>query len=42
MLKELKEETFEKYDAFTVAEVFNEKEGELYKFIGKWLFLYYV
>ena len=35
MLKELKEETFEKFDAFTVGEVFNEKEGELYKFIGK-------
>ena len=35
MLKELKEETFEKFDAFTVGEVFNEKERELYKFIGK-------
>ncbi|NFH91150.1 alpha-glucosidase [Clostridium botulinum] len=35
MLKELKEETFDKFDAFTVGEVFNEKEGELYKFIGK-------
>lgn len=35
MLKELKEETFDKYDAFTVGEVFNAKEGELYKFIGK-------
>ncbi|BCZ44583.1 alpha-amylase [Clostridium gelidum] len=35
MLKELKEETFEKFGAFTVGEVFNEKEGELYKFIGK-------
>ena len=35
MLKELKEETFDKHDAFTVGEVFNAKEGELYKFIGK-------
>ena len=35
MLKELKEETFEKFDAFTVGEVFNNKEEELYKFIGK-------
>ncbi|MDO4402665.1 MAG: alpha-glucosidase [Clostridiaceae bacterium] len=35
MLKKLKEETFDKYDAFTVGEVFNAKEGELYKFIGK-------
>ena len=35
MRKELKEETFDKYDAFTVGEVFNAKEGELYKFIGK-------
>ena len=35
MLKELKEETFDKYDAFTVGEVFNAKEGELYKFLGK-------
>ena len=35
MLKDLKEETFDKYDAFTVGEVFNAKEGELYKFIGK-------
>ena len=35
MLKDLKEETFEKYDAFTVGEVFNNKEEELYEFIGK-------
>ena len=35
MLYELNEETFKKYDAFTVGEVFNEKEGELHKFIGK-------
>ncbi|AOR24823.1 alpha-glucosidase [Clostridium taeniosporum] len=35
MLNELKRETFDKFDAFTVGEVFNEKEGELYKFIGK-------
>ena len=35
MLKELKRETFDKYDAFTVGEVFNSKEGELYKFIGE-------
>lgn len=35
MLKELKRETFDKYDAFTVGEVFNAKEGELYKFIGE-------
>lgn len=35
MLRELKEETFDKYDAFTVGEVFNNKEEDLYKFIGK-------
>ena len=33
-LEELKENTFEKYDAFTVGEVFNMKEGELPEFIG--------
>ncbi|WP_026889429.1 alpha-glucosidase [Clostridium beijerinckii] len=35
MLNELKEKTFEKFDAFTVGEVFNRKEGELGKFIGE-------
>ncbi|WP_252250209.1 alpha-glucosidase [Clostridium sp. ZBS13] len=35
MLNELKREIFDKFDAFTVGEVFNEKEDELYKFIGK-------
>ena len=35
MLNELKEKTFEKFDAFTVGEVFNRKEGELDKFIGE-------
>lgn len=35
MLTELKEQTFDKFDAFTVGEVFNNKAGELYKFIGK-------
>lgn len=35
MLKELKRETFDKYDAFTVGEVFNAKKGELSKFIGE-------
>ena len=35
MLKELKRETFDKDDAFTVGEVFNAKEGELGKFIGE-------
>ncbi|EKQ53598.1 MULTISPECIES: alpha-glucosidase [unclassified Clostridium] len=35
MLNELKEKTFKIYDAFTVGEVFNSKEGELDKFIGK-------
>lgn len=34
MLQELKEHTFQKYDAFTVAEVFNMKEDELPDFIG--------
>lgn len=34
MLKELREKTFDKYDAFTVGEVFNMKEGEVEKFIG--------
>lgn len=35
LLEELKEHTFKKYDAFTVAEVFNMKEGELSQFIGE-------
>lgn len=35
MLEEMKRETFQKYDAFTVAEVFNMKEDELQKFIGE-------
>lgn len=35
LLEELKEHTFKKYDAFTVAEVFNMKEGELPQFIGE-------
>lgn len=34
LLEELKKETFEKYGAFTVAEVFNMKEDELREFIG--------
>lgn len=34
MLRELKENTFDKYGAFTVAEVFNMKEDELKEFIG--------
>lgn len=34
-LEEMKQETFEKYDAFTVAEVFNMKEEELREFIGE-------
>lgn len=34
-LQELKRETFEKYDAFTVGEVFNQKEGTLAEFIGE-------
>ena len=33
-LEELKTNTFQKYDAFTVGEVFNMKEGELAEFIG--------
>lgn len=33
-LSELKEETFAKYDAFTVGEVFNMKESELEQFAG--------
>ena len=33
-LTEMKKETFEKYDAFTVGEVFHEKESELGDFIG--------
>ncbi len=35
LLEELKEHTFQKYDAFTVAEVFNMKEDELPQFIGE-------
>ncbi len=34
-LEELKHNTFEKYDAFTVAEVFNMKKDELTEFIGE-------
>lgn len=34
LLEELKHATFEKWDAFTVAEVFNMKEDELQEFIG--------
>lgn len=34
-LQELKKETFEKYDAFTVGEVFFENKDELENFIGK-------
>lgn len=34
-LTELKRETFEKHDAFTIAEVFDDKEGELPLFIGE-------
>lgn len=34
MLEELKRNTFEKYDAFTVAEVFNMKKDELKEFVG--------
>ncbi len=34
-LQELKKQTFERYDAFTVGEVFNMKEGELDQFIGE-------
>lgn len=35
LLEDLKHHTFEKYDAFTVGEVFNLKEGELAQFIGE-------
>ncbi|MDY3249009.1 MAG: alpha-glucosidase [Candidatus Choladocola sp.] len=35
LLNDLKKNTFEKYDAFTVGEVFNMKDGELEKFIGE-------
>lgn len=34
MLEELKENTFKKYDAFTVAEVFGMKKDELEEFVG--------
>ena len=34
LLQELKRETFDQHDAFTVGEVFNMKEGELEEFIG--------
>ena len=34
-LEDLKNHTFKKYDAFTVGEVFNMKEGELDQFIGE-------
>lgn len=34
-LEDMKRETFQKYDAFTVAEVFNMKEDELAEFIGE-------
>ena len=34
-LNDLKENTFRKYDVFTVGEVFNMKEGELSSFIGE-------
>ena len=34
-LEDLKTHTFQKYDAFTVAEVFNMKEDELSEFIGE-------
>ena len=35
MLEALKRETFQKYDAFTVGEVFNLREGALQNFIGE-------
>ena len=35
LLQELKHETFDKYDAFTVGEVFNMKDGALAEFIGE-------
>lgn len=34
-LKEMRDRTFQKYDAFSVAEVFNEKPGSLPDFIGE-------
>ena len=34
-LEEMKHETFDKYDAFTVGEVFNDKDSELREFIGE-------
>ena len=34
-LKEMRDATFHKYDAFTVGEVFNEKKEELCDFIGE-------
>lgn len=34
-LEEMKHKTFEKYDAFTVGEVFNDKASELREFIGE-------
>lgn len=34
-LEDLKKNTFQKYDAFTVAEVFNMKDGSLSRFIGE-------
>lgn len=34
-LEEMKHETFDKYGAFTVGEVFNEKDSELREFIGE-------
>ena len=35
LLEDMKHATFEKYDAFTVAEVFNMKDDELREFIGE-------
>ncbi len=35
LLEDLKKNTFQKYEAFTVGEVFNMKEGELDAFIGE-------
>ena len=35
ILEDMKKNTFEKYDAFTVAEVFNMKEDELREFVGE-------
>lgn len=34
-LREMRDETFQKYQAFTVGEVFNDKPGELEAFIGE-------